>query len=161
MLGDEFEGAHGAEPADIADRHALALGLDRLQPRHDGLALLLGLFQQAFLLEGLEDAERCRAGDGIAGIGAAKAAGIRRVHDLGAADDAGQRKAAGQDLGHRHQIGLDAEMLHGEPFAGAPEARLDFIGDQHDAMLVAELAQAHHAIPWAPHRSRLRPAPAR
>ena len=35
-------------------------------------------------------------------------------------------------------------MLHGEPLAGAPEARLDFIGDEDDAVLVAEFAQAHH-----------------
>ena len=35
-------------------------------------------------------------------------------------------------------------MLHGKPLARAPEARLDFIGNQHDAMLVAELAQPHH-----------------
>ena len=121
-----------------------ALGLDRLHPRHDFLALRLGLFHQAFLLEGIEHAKCRGAGDGIAGIGAADAARLRRIHDLGAADDAGQRKAAGQRFGDRHQIGLDAEMLHGKPFAGAPEARLDFIGDQHDAMLVAKLAQPHH-----------------
>ena len=35
-------------------------------------------------------------------------------------------------------------MFHGEELAGAAEARLDFVGDQQDAVVVAELAQAHH-----------------
>ena len=121
-----------------------ALGLDRLHPRHDFLALRLGLFHQAFLLESIEHAKRCGAGNGIARIGAANAARLRRIHDLGAADHARQRKAARQRFGACHQIRLHAEMLHGKPFARAPEARLDFIGNQHNAMLVAKLAQPHH-----------------
>ena len=73
-----------------------ALGLDRLHARHDLLALGFGLFHQVFLLEGIEHAECCGTGHRIAGIGAADAARIGRIHDLRAADDARQREAAGQ-----------------------------------------------------------------
>ncbi len=76
MLGHHLEGAHGAESADVADRHALLLGLDRLHAGHDGLALLLGLLEKPFLLEGVEDAEGRSTGHRIAGIGAADAARI-------------------------------------------------------------------------------------
>ncbi len=107
------------------------------------LPCAVGLFHQAFLLESIEHAKRCGACHRIARIGAANAAGLRRIHDLGAADHARQRKAARQRFGACHQVRLHAEMLHGKPFARAPEARLDFIGNQHNAMLVAELAQPH------------------
>ena len=70
--------------------------------------------------------------------------GLGRVHDLGAADDAGQRHAAGQALGDADQIGLDVVMLHREQLAGPAEAGLDFVGDQHDAVFVADPAQRPH-----------------
>ena len=35
-------------------------------------------------------------------------------------------------------------MLHGKPFARAAEARLNFVSNKQNAMLVAQLAQAHH-----------------
>jgi hypothetical protein len=58
--------------------------------------------------------------------------------------DGRQREAARERLGRRHQVRLHAIMLHGEELAGAAEAGLDFIGDEQDAVLVAERAQLHH-----------------
>ena len=73
VFGDQFEGAHGTKPANVAHRHALALGLDGLQLLHDDLALLVGLRQQVFSFKRIEHAQGCRTGNGVAGIGAADA----------------------------------------------------------------------------------------
>ena len=54
----------------------------------------------------------------------------------------GQRQAAGDRLGDADQIRLDAGLLDREERAGAAEAGLHLVGDEHDAVLVAELAQA-------------------
>ncbi len=54
----------------------------------------------------------------------------------------GERQAAAKALGHRDEVGGDAVMLHREQLAGAGKAGLHLVGDQHDAMLVADLADA-------------------
>ena len=51
---------------------------------------------------------------------------------------ADERQAAGKPLCHRHDIGLDARMLEPEHFAGASKAGLNLVGDQQDAVLVAQ-----------------------
>ena len=40
-------------------------------------------------------------------------------------------------FGQGHDIGLDAGVLEPEHLAGAGEARLNFVGDEQDAVLVA------------------------
>ena len=60
------------------------------------------------------------------------AAGEHRAHRHGAVGDA---------LGRRHQIGRDAEIIGGERRAEPAEAGDDFVEDQEDAVLVAQLAQ--------------------
>src|SRR5690606_28191456 len=40
----------------------------------------------------------------------------------------------------------DAVVLHGEHLAGAAEPRLDFIGNQQDAVFVAQRAQSLHEL---------------
>ena len=45
-------------------------------------------------------------------------------------------------LGARQDVGLHAPMFAREHLAGATDARLHFVEDQQDAVLVAELAQA-------------------
>ena len=61
----------------------------------------------------------------------------------------------------RDQVGLDAGVLDREHAAGAAEAGLHLVGDQHDAVLVGDLAQPAHPRGGAARRSRPRPAPAR
>ena len=53
-----------------------------------------------------------------------------------------QRPAVGDALGHGHDVGLDAVVLDGEQLAGAPEAALDLVGDEEDALLVEDLLDA-------------------
>ena len=74
----------------------------RAAGRRQRLAELAAALQQTILLEGIEYSQRCGAGERVAAIGAAQPARRRRVHDLGPADHAGQRQAAGEALGDRH-----------------------------------------------------------
>ena len=101
----------------------------------------VGALDQLLLGDHVEHGECRRAGDRAAGIGAAEAARIRRVHDRGPADDARQREAAGERFGDGDEVGLDAGILDAEHLAGAREAGLHLVGDQQDAVLVADRAQ--------------------
>ena len=63
------------------------------------------------------------------------------VHELLATGDRCQRHAGGDPLGRGDQVGHHALVVAGEPRAGAAEARLDLIGDEHDAVGGRPLAQ--------------------
>ncbi len=90
------------------------------------------------------------AGDGRAGVGAAEAAGLRRIHQCGASDHARQREAAGERFRDRDKIGLDPGMLDREKLAGAGEAGLDLIGDEDDPVFVGitRAARQNSGAPW-------------
>ena len=49
--------------------------------------------------------------------------------------DPGERQARGDALGEDEDVGLDPDMLDGEEPPGAPEAGLDLIGREKDAVL--------------------------
>ena len=72
--------------------------------------------------------------------------GFGRIHQFGPAGDSREREAARQALGHRGDVRRDIVMLHREHLAGARKARLDLVGNQQDAVLVANLAQRRHEI---------------
>ena len=57
------------------------------------------------------------------------------------ADDGRQWESAREALRQRHQVGLDAGVLHCEHSPGARETGLDLVDHEHDAVLIAELAQ--------------------
>ncbi len=86
----------------------------------------------------------------VARVGASQPAGGRGVHDLGAAGHRRQRHARGQRFGDGHEVGQHAGLLekvfHREQLAGAAEAGLHLVGDEHDAVLVAQRAQPLHRL---------------
>ena len=93
---DDLEADHGARPADRRDRHqVVALG-ELIELGLDALAHGVGAIEQLLALDHVEHRQRGRAGDRVAAIGAAEAAGLARVHDLCPADHARQREAAGE-----------------------------------------------------------------
>ena len=104
----------------------------------------VGALEDALFLEHLQHGERRRAGDRVAGIGAAEPAGPAGVHDLRAPDHGREREAARDRLRERVEVRRDAVVLHGEHAAGASGAALDLVRDEQDSMAVAQLAQAHH-----------------
>ena len=91
--------------------------------------------------------KRGRASDRMADVGMPvleEAAPRReRCDDLLAHEHGPDRLiAAAQPLGDRHQVRRDALLLDGVQRARAPHAAHDFVGDQEDAVPVADVANA-------------------
>ena len=63
------------------------------------------------------------------------------VHNTLAGNHGAQRHPGGDALGGADDIRLNAKVFDRPPFARAANTRLDFIGDQQDAIFVAQLAQ--------------------
>jgi hypothetical protein len=62
------------------------------------------------------------------------------VHQLGAGDDPGDGEPVAEALGEGQDVGLDPVGLDApEVLAGAAPAGLDLVGDEQDAVLVADL----------------------
>src|SRR5204863_5105401 len=77
----------------------------------------------------------------MSAIRAAERANAGGVHDFRAAGDRGDGHATAEGFRHGDQIRVDAEMFGGEPFAGAGEAGLHFVGDKENAVLAANVLQ--------------------
>ena len=72
----------------------------------------------------------------VAAVRAAVRAGRRGCPSARAArQDAGQRQAGRDALGHDEDVRLDVPVLDREHLAGAPEPGLDLVGDEQDAVL--------------------------
>src|ERR1700688_3213617 len=71
------------------------------------------------------------------------------VHDFGLAHRDAERHSGSNALGHADDVGMDATVLNGKPFAGTADAALDFIHYQQDAVLVADAAQLFHEDCWS------------
>src|SRR3546814_7181903 len=63
------------------------------------------------------------------------------VHNLCAAAQTRQRHPACHALGERRDIGVDAIVLHCKKLACPAKAGLNLVGDQYNAVLVANFAQ--------------------
>src|SRR5260370_1061936 len=100
-----------------------------------------GTREEAVFLDGFDGGQGGSAGSGVTAEGSAESADAGGVHDFGAAGDRGDGHAAAEGFGHGDQISLDAEMFGGEPFAGAGEAGLHFVGNEENAALAADILQ--------------------
>ena len=66
------------------------------------------------------------------------AVGERRVDILADGDATEGHVARRHALGEGHQIRDDVKVLDGEPFSGPAETRHHLVGDEHDAVLIAD-----------------------
>src|SRR4029079_16141592 len=66
------------------------------------------------------------------------------VVEFASSAERGEREAAGDALGHADDGWLDAVVLDGEHLAGAAEATLHLVGDEHDPVLTAALDETGH-----------------
>jgi hypothetical protein len=89
--------------------------------------------------------DRGRAGERIA----EERSGVNRlsighrpcVHDLAGADARRDRQRAGQSLSHAQEIGNDLLVLTREPVSGPSQAGIDFVSDQEQAAIAAQISQ--------------------
>ena len=84
-----------------------------------------------------------------------------QVIDALAGDHGAQRHAGGNALGGADDIRLDAKVFDRPPLAGAAHAGLDFVGDQQDAVPVAQFAQGREETRRRGRCSRLHPGSVR
>ena len=117
-------------------------GRDLVEPRAQKTGDLLGALAEARRRQLVEHGERRRARDRVAAERAAEAAGMRRIHQLGASGDRRERKPAAERLAGDEQVGLDVVALDRPDGAGAPAAGLHLVVHVDDAVRVAERAQA-------------------
>ena len=108
----------------------------------EDLAESLGVFQQVLVARSSRS-RRCRPGrrSGCRRTWrrACRAAGWGRSRAWSAAP---RRRCRRTGLGQRHHVGRDAEVLIGEPLAGAAAAGLHFVEDQQQLVLVGQSAAA-------------------
>jgi DNA-binding CsgD family transcriptional regulator len=135
----QLEGEHRAAAADIRDDRER--GGQLAQPGEHDLADPAGPARQVLGLHRLERAERGRAGDRVAAVGAAETTRVHGVHDLLTAGDRRERQATGDALRGGDQVGHDTLVVAGEPVARPAEPGLDLIRDQQDPVVGAERRQ--------------------
>src|SRR5690348_5252066 len=134
LLG-QFDRHHRPEPA-----HLGPLGRHRLEPLAQPAPDRLRARPR--LLEGVEDRDRGGALHRVPAERPAEPARRDRVHDLGAAGDAGERQPAAERLAADEQVGLDVVVLDRPDGAGAPAPRLHLVVDVEDPVAVEQLLQA-------------------
>src|SRR5688572_31478784 len=66
------------------------------------------------------------------------------VGDLFARQHRAKRESSSESLGQGHDVWFDSKVLVAEQLPGAPHSGLNFIEDEQDAALIAELTQASH-----------------
>ena len=136
---DELDGDHGSEAAHISDD--IGLGGHLPQARDHDFLDLDGALVEVLLAHRLDCAQRPSARDGVAAVGPTESALVDGVHQFCSAGDGGERHTAGDALRSGDDVRDDALVIAGEPFAGATEAALDLVGDEHDAGLFAVVDQ--------------------
>ena len=114
----------------------------RLKALLEERAHLLGVVEQALLLNDIEHRKGGGAGNGVAAEGRAERAGVEQVGEVGAGEAGAEGKAAAKRLGQGEHIGLDAKLLPGEEGAGAAHAGLHLVHQEQEVVLLAERSDA-------------------
>src|SRR5580704_1036836 len=135
----QFKRLHCAQTADIT--HEFPARLPLRGTAAEAVPELIGASTKVFGFDDLQHGERSLASCRIASEGSAQRTGTGRVHDRGTPGNGGERQTAAQRLGHRNEIGFEAEALAGKHRSGAREAGLHFIGDQEDSVLAADVRE--------------------
>ena len=127
-------------PRTSRDERRVALG-QRPQTGERLVAADAGVLDEA-VLEQLDRRERRGAGDRVAAVGRAVGARPPGLEQFGTGDHRAKGHARGDALGGQQDVGLDAPVLDRPHLAGPTRARLDLVGDEQDAVLVADPPQA-------------------
>src|SRR5208282_371626 len=140
----EFYGAHGAKAANLANQGPFFLPAAGafLEMFSDGGRAR----KEAIFFDGFDSGKRGGARSRVAAVGAAERAGPWRVHNFSTAGDGGYGHSAAERFRRRDEIRFDTEMLGSKPFAGAREAGLDFVGNEENAVLAANILEKLEVI---------------
>ena len=144
LVLDQLERHEVPGAAHVADDRLLA---ELVQHAAEVVLVLADVLEHALALHHLEVLERHGARDGMAAVGDAVVEHVRALDERGR-DGVGHEHAAERDvrradaLGERDDVGADVVALGPEPVAEPAEAADDLVGDQQDAVLVADLADA-------------------
>lgn len=139
----EDEADHQAEAADRF--HAVGMGGGDASEALDEIgAGFAGVLQEILPFDDAEGRQGGGAGQRRAAEGRGVVAGLEDVGEGGGGGGGADGEAAAEGLGHGKGVGLDVVVLPAEPAAGAPDAALDFVAEQEQSALVAELAEAAH-----------------
>ncbi len=131
---DGEQQAAGPAPRRRRRARSSAVGEPRAGPRGPG-GHVLGLHHR-------EHGPGGGGGQRLAAVGGGVVAGLEGGGHLGLGPAGADRHAVAERLGHRDDVGHDAEVLVREPRAGAAEAGLDLVDHEQDPALVAEPADA-------------------
>ena len=99
------------------------------------------MFEEIFALDGVDDGDGDGAGEWAAAEGGAVHAGGDGAAAAFGAEHGAHGDAAGDGLGEGGDVGQDAVVLVGEPFAGATHAGLNFVDEKESAGGVAEFTR--------------------
>ena len=130
-----------------------------LEPLEQVDALIGALLDQVLILEDLEVADGGGSGDRVTTecqqvTERQRFLILEDLEDRVAHDCGSHRRVAGREaLGDGHDVRGDALVLDREHLAGATEAVDDFVGDQEDAVLVADFAK-HLPVDLDPEHER-------
>src|SRR5882724_2844247 len=127
-VAHQFDGAHAAQPANVADQWPFFLprASSRLEMFADGG----GPREQAVFLDGFDRSERCGTRQRMSAIRSAQPADARRIHDFRASGHRGDGHAAAQRFRHGDHVRFDSKMFGGEPFSRPRETGLHFVGNE-------------------------------
>ena len=145
-IAHHLERDHGAQPAHVANNAAAPR--PGFEARAHAPADIPRPRRVVVPPHDLDRGQRRGAGQRIAAIGSAQSAHRGRVHQIRAPDQRRDRQAGAHGLGQGVEIGLHPGVLGGEPLAAAAKARLNLIGDQHDAVPTAVFAQRLQKGRW-------------
>ena len=142
-VADELEDAEQADRADVADGGVFGfhVGVQVGQDAAHALGVADGVVVHHDLQAGFGGGEA--HGVGVVGEAAVEdvaveVAGDAVAHGHGAEGQVGGRQA----LGHGDHVGHDVPVIDGEPASRSAEAAHHFVGDEEDAVAVADGAQA-------------------
>jgi len=104
-----------------------------------------GVLEDLLLLDDVEDFLADSAGERVATEGRAVGAGGEDLHEFVVSHDSGDRDdTTAESLGEASDIGADAFVLLSEELTSAAHTGLDFVADEGDVVLGAELAGFSH-----------------
>ncbi len=105
------------------------------------------MVQEAFGKHDIENGIADGHGQRIAPVSRPVGAGLHAACRVFGRKAGAQREAAANALRNSHDVGRDAGPFVGKQLAGAPDAGLDLVEDQQQAVLVAQLPERPHEFP--------------